>query len=623
MTIRDPALFKAKILSRTIATALVLCAANAQAESVRITVENLAPADGVFFTPVWMGFHDGSFDVYDLGAAASPQLEAVAEDGDNQPISDDFLATVVGGIDTVATAPEGFAGAPVFDPGDRVSLVLDLDPSTQRYLSYASMLLPSNDAFFANADPRAHELFDAAGNFTGPISFLVLGEQVRDAGTEANTEMDAAFFNQSAPNTGEMTTDPISVHPGFNGSVGNPDGTPVVFLGGTSNPGVFFDETAADFTRSNYRIARITVEPAALPVRVTVSNLQASEGLFLTPLWLGFHDGDFDLYDIGAPASEGLERIAEDGSIDALSAEFATSSTTGVDLVLAEPSGFAGAPLFDPGTTASTSITLDPAQHRYFSYASMVVPSNDAFIANGNPRAFELFDEDGAFTGPLRFVVAGDGVRDAGTESNTEMDAAFFDQSAPNTGVEEGGTVAVHPGFNGSVGFPDGQPMNILGGTNGPGFFFDTEAADFTRNGARLASVTVERAFDGSLSGSWYNPQRSGEGLMLELVDEDRPTAVVSFYTYAADGSGEQVWLIGSGPLAGDTAIVDLMITQGTAFGDDFDADLVERTPWGQVRIQFLSDRSAILEYDASLAGYGSGEIELQRLTAPLIGSGR
>jgi hypothetical protein len=386
---------------------------------------------------------------------------------------------------------------------------------------------------------------------------------------------------------------------------------------------VFFDAVAADFTRPHYRIARVTVEPASLPVRVSVTNLQGEDGLFLTPFWLGFHDGEFDLYDLGAPATEGLERIAEDGTTDALSAEFAALTMTGLDMVLAEPSGFAGAPLFDPGTTAGARLDLDPAVHRYFSYASMVVPSNDAFIANGNPRAIEVFDENGEFAGPVRFVVAGDGVRDAGTESNTETDAAFFDQSAPDMGDDEGGTVEVHPGFNGSVGFPDGSPMNILGGTNGPGFFFDPEAADFTRNGARVATVTIERAFDGSLSGSWFNPARSGEGLMLELVDDDRPTAVVSYYTYAADGSGDQVWLIGAGPLAGDTAIADLDITQGTEFGPDFDAEAVERTPWGQVRIRFLSDREAVLEYDATLEGYGSGSVELQRLTAPLIGAGR
>lgn len=604
-----------------LAGGLLLSGMAANAEEVTITIENLAPQQGVFFTPVWLGFHDGSFDIYDSGQPSSPELEALAEDGDNAPISEAFLAAVPNGIDTVVTEAPGFAGAPVFDPGGRSTITIDLDPQTQRYLSYASMLLPSNDAFFANADPMALQIFDAEGNFTGPVSILIRGDAIRDAGTEANTESDAAFFNQDAPNTGETTADPITVHPGFNGSVGNPAGTPVVFLGGTSGPGIFFDETAADFSRPNYQIARITVAPATVPVAVTVTNMQGTDGLFLTPTWVGFHDGSFDLYDIDAPSTPGLERLAEDGDTGPISTEFMDAVADGLDATITEPSGFAGAPLFDPGTSATARFDLNPVSNRYFSFASMIIPSNDAFIANGNPTAWELFDDAGNFAGPISFVVAGDGVRDAGTEVNNEMDAAFLNQSAPDTGEEEGGTVQVHPGLNGSVGNPDGTPVNILGATNDPGFTFDVNAADFTRNGARVAQITITRAVDGSYSGSWYNPARSGEGLLLELVDDENPTAVISFYTYAPDGSGEQVWLFGSGPLVGDTAIADMVITEGAQFGDGFDAADVVRTPWGQISIRFTSPTTAELEYDSVMGDFGSGAFDLSRLTQPLLGS--
>ena len=35
---------------------------DAAAKGVTITVENMLPADGFYFTPVWVGAHDGSFD---------------------------------------------------------------------------------------------------------------------------------------------------------------------------------------------------------------------------------------------------------------------------------------------------------------------------------------------------------------------------------------------------------------------------------------------------------------------------------------------------------------------------------------------------------------------------------
>ncbi|MDJ0653292.1 MAG: spondin domain-containing protein [Xanthomonadales bacterium] len=618
MNITDPSRRAAML-----AGGLLLSSFAAQSEQVRITIENLAPADGVFFTPVWLGFHDGSFDIYDSGQAASAELEAVAEDGDNGPLSAAFQSAVPTGLDTVVTDAPGFAGAPVFDPGSRSSITVDLDPASQRFMSYASMLLPSNDAFFANGDPRAVELFDADGNFAGPISFLVRGNRILDAGTEDNTESDAAFFNQSAPNTGVTSGGVIGPHPGFNGSLANPDGSPVVFLGGTSGPGIFFDATAADFTAPNYQVARITIAPATLPVSVSITNVQDDNGLFLTPVWAGFHDGSFDLYDIGAPASPGLERVAEDGDTGEISAEFQSLVTGGIDATITEPEGFAGAPLFEPGANAVAQFDLDPVANRYFSFASMVIPSNDAFIGNGNPTAWELFDDSGNFTGPVSFIVSGDGVRDAGTEVNNETDAAFLDQAAADAGTVEGGTVQVHPGLNGSEGNPDATPVNILGAVNGPGFSFEPMASDFTRNSFRVARITLSRAVDGSYSGSWFNTGRSGEGLLLELVDDANPTAVVSFYTYAPDGSGDQVWLFGSGPLVGDTAIADLVITEGAQFGDGFDAASVTRTDWGQVRVQFTSPTTAVLEYESLLEDYGSGTMNLNRLTQPLVGASR
>ena len=593
----------------------------ASAVEVSVTVENLAPADGVFLTPVWLGFHDGRFDVFNPGEAASPGLEAVAEDGAFDMFRAEFSGASPAGFDTVITAPGGFPGAPVFDPGERVTTVLDLDPTTQRYLSYAAMLLPSNDAFVANGNPMAFEIFDEDGNLTGPVSFVVYGERVWDAGTEANTESDAAFFNQSAPDTGDATSGVVDFHPGYNGSAGNPDGAPVVFLGGTSNPGIFFDAQAADFTLPAYQIARITVAPAAVDVRVTVENLRSEGGTFLTPVWVGAHDGTFDLYDIGAPASPGLEQIAEDGVVDALNAEFAAATgEEGIQGVIFDPEGFPGAPIFDPGSRSSIVLSLDSTTQRFLSYASMVIPSNDAFIGNGNPQALPLFDGAGRIASQ-RFVISNQRVRDAGTEVNTEVEAAFLNQTAPNTGEDEGGTVQVHPGFNGSATLPDAMPVNVLGGSNGAGFTFDSIAADFSRNGQQVASIEIGPVLDASFGGTWIAEGRAGEGLLLELVNDDDPTAVVSFYTYAADGSGRQLYLIGSGPVINDTVIADLVLTDGATFGESFDSEDVIRTPWGQAQIRFDSCTEATLELRPTTEGFEGSTQQLARLTPAPLGS--
>ncbi len=239
-------------------------AQTANGYEVRVKIENLSPDEGLFFTPVWVGFHNGGFDVYDSGVAASVGLERIAEDGDFGPLRGEFAASaagLAGGVDGFIGSPGGFAPLPVFDPGEVAMDTFTLDPTQHRYFSYASMLIPSNDAFFANGDPLAHMLFDAGGNFTGPTTIIITGNRILDAGTEDNTEMDAAFINQSAGNTGATTVGGVvGPHPGFIGSLGNPGGTSII-LGGTTAADTTLDPVLSDFTQQGFVLARITVVP--------------------------------------------------------------------------------------------------------------------------------------------------------------------------------------------------------------------------------------------------------------------------------------------------------------------------------------------------------------------------
>ena len=161
-------------------------------------------------------------------------------------------------------------------------------------------------------------------------------------------------------------------------------------------------------------IAALACAPAvdAETVTITIQNRAPSNGLYMTPFWVGFHDGSFDLFDPGVPLvpGGGVERIAEDGAAATLTAEFASSAAGmagGIDGVITAPGGFPGAPVFDPHELDSATFALDPVANRYFSFASMVIPSNDAFVGNHNPVMFELFDDDGKFNGPITITVRG------------------------------------------------------------------------------------------------------------------------------------------------------------------------------------------------------------------------
>lgn len=218
-------------------------------------------------------------------------------------------------------------------------------------------------------------------------------------------------------------------------------------------------------------------------ITVTVENLLGEGGTFQTPVWFGFHDGqNFDLFDQGSAASSGLERLAEDGSIEAISAEFvAQTGPGGVDATV-----FGAGGAIAPGERARQTINVTDAQGQgFFTWGTMVIPSNDAFLAvPDDALADPIFDEDGNFIGPLVIERSGSDVLDAGTEVNNELGAAFLNQTALNQGTTEGGVVGSSPGFNGSAGNPDGAPVNILSGDaqTAAGTIIDPNVADFTLN---------------------------------------------------------------------------------------------------------------------------------------------
>jgi hypothetical protein len=206
----------------------------------------------------------------------------------------------------------------------------------------------------------------------------------------------------------------------------------------------------------------------ALEVTVSIENVAPENGAYLTPVWVGFHNGRFDLLEPGMPASEALERLAEDGDTAPLSAAFQASKHGTVDATIVSDSGI---PPLAPGETGTMTFQLkgDFRQHRFFSYAAMVIPSNDAFIANDDDRAIRLFNSRGEFIG-CSFTVRGSAVHDAGTELNDEdpMHTAFFGQAAPDMGQDESVPVHDHvglklPGSGGIVDDPEFANANVIG----------------------------------------------------------------------------------------------------------------------------------------------------------------
>lgn len=181
-------------------------AVSASAFDVRITIENRASQSpvGLYFGPVWLGFHNGSFDLFDPGTTASPAIETLAELGDSSAINTWFAGVQPTGFSTVLNNPGG-PGPGLYAPGSVSSRTVSLDPLQQRYLSFGTMVVPSNDSFFANASPTFAQLFDASGNFLGAQTWTLTGANVWDAGTEVNNPLNGAAFIQGVDATAGTT----------------------------------------------------------------------------------------------------------------------------------------------------------------------------------------------------------------------------------------------------------------------------------------------------------------------------------------------------------------------------------------------------------------------------------
>ena len=166
-----------------------------------VTVTNIT--QGTIFTPIMVATHQRGLKLFELGATASDELAQLAEGGNTAPLSG--LLENQGAHDVVT-------GDGVLLPGHSMTLMVNVDDD-HRYLSVASMLVPTNDAFFAVNGMRG------PGKHKSKI-FMV---PAYDAGTEINDELCVSIpgppficagegYN---PNSGEGY---VYIHPGIQGN---------------------------------------------------------------------------------------------------------------------------------------------------------------------------------------------------------------------------------------------------------------------------------------------------------------------------------------------------------------------------------------------------------------------
>ena len=140
-------------------------AAGQQTVTYNVTIENLT--SGQPFTPPVVAAHTSGMDVFNVGQAASAEVQAIAENGNNDP-----LVALLGGSAAVLDSASGTA--PV-KPGESATITVAAPAGS--LLSVVFMLICTNDGF-SGVDSMA---LPASGTTT-------VNTDAYDAGTENNTE---------------------------------------------------------------------------------------------------------------------------------------------------------------------------------------------------------------------------------------------------------------------------------------------------------------------------------------------------------------------------------------------------------------------------------------------------
>lgn len=175
---------------------------------------------------------------------------------------------------------------------------------------------------------------------------------------------------------------------------------------------------------------------ALLSVTVSVENLAATgtNGISFAPLRLGFSNGTFDSFNNAQTGGAAVVSIAEGGSGSDWFPAFQAAEPNSVR-------GSVGGALL-PGSTAANTFLVDSDVNQFFTFGTMVIPSNDLFLGNDSPTAFRLFNNGGSSLLLPSITQRGSSIWDANSEVADPLNAAFVVGGTNSNRTPENGLVA-------------------------------------------------------------------------------------------------------------------------------------------------------------------------------------
>ena len=160
-------------------------------------------------------------------------------------------------------------------------------------------------------------------------------------------------------------------------------------------------------------------------------------------------------------------------------------------------------------------------------------------------------------------------------------------------------------------------PRSIAVSKDGHLWVGSTQGAITSSTQDNLYKITIipGTASASDVTGSWYDPNQSGQGFSLELL----PGNTLLAYWYTFTPTGEATWIIATGAFDGATATLDgyQTVGSGAKFPPYFDMQNVHNQHWGSLTFSFSDCTHGQISWNADLPSYGSGTMNLTRLSQP------
>ena len=129
--------------------------------------------------------------------------------------------------------------------------------------------------------------------------------------------------------------------------------------------------------------------------------------------------------------------------------------------------------------------------------------------------------------------------------------------------------------------------------------------------GAGSVLAEVPSDLRGDIGGLWFDPARNGQGLQIDLLDEQR--AAVTWYTF--DAEGRPLWLFGLGGAEGKRMEVSMRRAEGGRFPTLAANPEAQFSAAGTLSITFNSCDQAALSWEPTASNLPSGQFNVQRLS--------